>query len=102
MRDTECIRTLPGPTVDGMTTTILATIGAVVLLLETATRVPPALTDLVRALIPVREALHELLRQPDSSQKLHPGLTSAKPRRRSPRPKGPLTRVPGAQVERSS
>jgi hypothetical protein len=52
MRDTECIRTLPGPTVDGMTTTILATIGAVVLLLETATRVPPALTDLVRALIP--------------------------------------------------
>ncbi|MGV9387325.1 hypothetical protein ACWDRB_66965 [Nonomuraea sp. NPDC003707] len=51
-----------------MTTTILATIGAIVLLLQTATRIPPALTDLLRALIPVREALRELLHRQDSSQ----------------------------------
>ncbi|MEV4115136.1 hypothetical protein [Nonomuraea sp. NPDC049695] len=51
-----------------MTTTILAMIGTTVLLLQTATRVPPALTDLLRALIPVRRALHELRHQPDSTQ----------------------------------
>ncbi|MEV4251419.1 hypothetical protein AB0J63_49570 [Streptosporangium canum] len=55
-----------------MTTTILATIGATVLLLQTAARIPPALTDLLRALIPVRQALRELLHQPDSFQQPPP------------------------------
>ncbi|MEU5863665.1 hypothetical protein ABZ815_21010 [Nonomuraea sp. NPDC047529] len=55
-----------------MTTTILTTIGTAVLLLQTATRIPPALTDLLRALIPVREALRELLHRQDSSQQPPP------------------------------
>ncbi|WP_169978154.1 hypothetical protein [Microbispora sp. H10836] len=55
-----------------MTTTILATIGATVLLLQAAARVPSALTDLVRALIALRQALHELLRRPDASQQPSP------------------------------
>ncbi|SDM71062.1 hypothetical protein [Nonomuraea jiangxiensis] len=61
-----------------MTTTILTTIGATVLLLQTATRIPPALTDLVRALIPVREALRELLhRQDHPSSPHHPDQSAS-------------------------
>ncbi|MEV4360128.1 hypothetical protein [Nonomuraea sp. NPDC049625] len=55
-----------------MTTTILTTIGATVLLLQTAARIPPAVTDLLRALIPVRQALRELLHRPQSSQQPPP------------------------------
>ncbi|MGA5757688.1 hypothetical protein [Nonomuraea bangladeshensis] len=55
-----------------MTTTILAAVGATVLLLQAATRIPPALADLLRALIPVRRALSELLSQPNPLQQGSP------------------------------
>ena len=43
-----------------MTTTILAAIGATVLILQTASQLPPALADLLRSLRPVRDAVHDL------------------------------------------
>ncbi|MGN9840566.1 hypothetical protein ACTMTI_20815 [Nonomuraea sp. H19] len=43
-----------------MTSTILAAIGAAVLILHTATRLPRALADLLRAFLPVVAALREL------------------------------------------
>jgi hypothetical protein len=53
-----------------MTATILTTIGATVLILQAAARIPPAVTDLLRAFVPLREALRELLRRPDSTRRL--------------------------------
>lgn len=43
-----------------MTTTILAAIGAAVLILNAATRLPTALAELLRSLHLVRDALREL------------------------------------------
>ncbi|MEO3861421.1 hypothetical protein [Acrocarpospora sp. B8E8] len=43
-----------------MTTTILAAIGALTLILHTAARLPHALADLLRAFLPVINALDEL------------------------------------------
>jgi hypothetical protein len=49
-----------------MTTTILAAIGAAVLILNAATRLPAALAELLRSLHLVRDALREL-RSPSSN-----------------------------------
>jgi GMP synthase-like glutamine amidotransferase len=43
-----------------MITTILAAIGATVLILQTASQLPAALADLLRSLQLVREAVHSL------------------------------------------
>jgi hypothetical protein len=43
-----------------MITTILAAIGATVLILQTASQLPPALADLLRSLRLVRDAVHDL------------------------------------------
>ncbi|GES25233.1 hypothetical protein Aple_081320 [Acrocarpospora pleiomorpha] len=56
-----------------MTTTILAAIGGATLILHTATRLPAALTDLVRACLPLLTAISD--------------LRAALPRRRRP-PRG--------------
>ncbi|MFI0452696.1 hypothetical protein [Actinomadura sp. 6N118] len=51
-----------------MTTTLLTVIGATALLLQAALRIPAALTDLIRALLPLRQALHELRNPTDLNQ----------------------------------
>ncbi|WP_214105461.1 hypothetical protein [Acrocarpospora catenulata] len=43
-----------------MTSTILAAVGALTLILHTATRLPAALAELLRAFLPVIAALTEL------------------------------------------
>ncbi|MGP3919033.1 hypothetical protein [Nonomuraea sp. 10N515B] len=43
-----------------MTSTILAALGAAVLILHTATRLPVALADLLRACLPLAHALRDL------------------------------------------
>lgn len=58
------------------TTTILAAIGATVLILQTATRLPPALADLLRSLRLVRDALHDL-RTPSPSEGFNDGMDFA-------------------------
>ncbi|MBA2897746.1 hypothetical protein [Nonomuraea soli] len=42
------------------TTTILAAIGALILILHTATRIPTALADLLRACLPLLHAVHDV------------------------------------------
>ena len=49
-----------------MTTTILAAIGATILILQIASQLPPALADLLRSFRLVRDAFHDLRNPPSN------------------------------------